>query len=151
MAHNMTGNEHDETWVAALSLLETFHDMKDDLLRLALLEKCLAENGLVYTRLTQLGFAGGSPPIIEGFDKERCGYCSTPFEDAQFIADGKTREGSWAYMCMPCFAEHGLGLGLGVGQLFRRYDDDYDRSRGRWQCIAGCAPRCGPGKRDGEC
>lgn len=22
----------------------------------------------------------------------------------------------WAYMCAPCFAKHGVGLGLGVGQ-----------------------------------
>jgi hypothetical protein len=30
--------------------------------------------------------------------------------------DGKTKMGPWAYMCVPCFEEYGIGLGLGRGQ-----------------------------------
>lgn len=30
--------------------------------------------------------------------------------------DGKTRMGSWAYMCEDCFLTYGVGLGLGRGQ-----------------------------------
>lgn len=31
--------------------------------------------------------------------------------------DGKTKDGPWAYMCPPCFQDHGIGLGTGRGQL----------------------------------
>ena len=30
--------------------------------------------------------------------------------------DGKTKRGPWAYMCEECFADQGIGLGLGLGQ-----------------------------------
>jgi hypothetical protein len=30
--------------------------------------------------------------------------------------DGATKMGPWAYMCVPCFEVHGIGLGLGRGQ-----------------------------------
>jgi hypothetical protein len=30
--------------------------------------------------------------------------------------DGKTIMGPWANMCSDCFAENGIGLGLGMGQ-----------------------------------
>lgn len=30
--------------------------------------------------------------------------------------DGATRQGPWAYMCVPCHETHGVGLGLGKGQ-----------------------------------
>ncbi len=30
--------------------------------------------------------------------------------------DGKTIHGPWAFMCEMCFALHGKGLGLGLGQ-----------------------------------
>ena len=31
--------------------------------------------------------------------------------------DGKTKVGSWAYMCQECFEELGVGLGIGKGQV----------------------------------
>lgn len=30
--------------------------------------------------------------------------------------DAKTTEGPWGYLCEPCFAVHGVGLGTGLGQ-----------------------------------
>jgi hypothetical protein len=30
--------------------------------------------------------------------------------------DGRMRQGSWAYMCEPCFERYGTGLGTGYGQ-----------------------------------
>jgi len=30
--------------------------------------------------------------------------------------DAKTTSGPWGYLCSDCFAEHGIGLGLGLGQ-----------------------------------
>ena len=34
--------------------------------------------------------------------------------DAEF--DGATKKGPWAFMCKEHFDEHGVGIGLGVGQ-----------------------------------
>ncbi len=30
--------------------------------------------------------------------------------------DARTKAGPWAYLCVTCFNEHGVGLGLGLGQ-----------------------------------
>lgn len=48
----------------------------------------------------------------------RCDLCSEPAH-----ADGKTQWGPWAYMCKSHFAEHGVGLGLGLGQMLVVRDD----------------------------
>ena len=40
-----------------------------------------------------------------------CDFCGTT---AKY--DGKTVMGPWANMCSDCFAENGIGLGLGMGQ-----------------------------------
>jgi len=36
--------------------------------------------------------------------------------DVPATYDGKTKRGPWAYMCEECFADQGIGLGLGLGQ-----------------------------------
>lgn len=41
-----------------------------------------------------------------------CDICSS----RPAAIDGKTVMGPWAYMCVPCFETHGVGLGLGRGQ-----------------------------------
>lgn len=41
-----------------------------------------------------------------------CDICRK--QEAQF--DGKTRVGPWAYMCLACYKQHGVGLGTGLGQ-----------------------------------
>jgi hypothetical protein len=41
----------------------------------------------------------------------KCDFCT---EKAKY--DGKTIMGPWAYMCLKCFGEYGIGLGLGLGQ-----------------------------------
>jgi hypothetical protein len=30
--------------------------------------------------------------------------------------DAKTKQGPWGYLCEDCYADHGIGLGLGKGQ-----------------------------------
>lgn len=37
--------------------------------------------------------------------------------------DGKTHGGPWGNMCEPCFAEYGIGLGLGKGQKLILIED----------------------------
>lgn len=43
----------------------------------------------------------------------KCQIC----ENSDAIIDGKTIYGSWAYMCKICHNTHGVGIGLGRGQL----------------------------------
>lgn len=45
--------------------------------------------------------------------EHECDFCG-PHSKA--VIDGKTRQGPWADMCAGHFLEHGVGLGLGVGQ-----------------------------------
>lgn len=51
-------------------------------------------------------------------DRPKCDICplvgQTPARPAAI--DGATTQGPWAYMCVPCFEVHGVGLGLGKGQ-----------------------------------
>lgn len=44
-----------------------------------------------------------------------CDLCS----ERPAYADGATRLGPWAYMCVPCFEVYGVGLGLGKGQRIK--------------------------------
>ena len=53
----------------------------------------------------------------------QCNIC----ECAEAKYDGKTTQGTWAYMCESCFQRHGVGLGVGSGQrLVLRKEDDKD-------------------------
>lgn len=44
------------------------------------------------------------------------------------VYDGKTRMGSWAFMCQQCFDLHGIGLGTGKGQKLIRQDMNNDET-----------------------
>lgn len=48
--------------------------------------------------------------------QERCDLCKKICEIT--IVDGKTKYGPWAWMCRHCHDVHGVGLGLGRGQLW---------------------------------
>ena len=45
-----------------------------------------------------------------------CNLCNEKLVDT-FI-DGRTQFGPWAIMCQSCHLEHGVGLGLGRGQVY---------------------------------
>ena len=36
------------------------------------------------------------------------------------FVDGRMSQGSWADMCWNCFTQHGVGLGTGKGQKYRK-------------------------------
>lgn len=44
-----------------------------------------------------------------------CNFCQT--REAAY--DAKTKQGPWGYMCQQCFEKHGVGLGLGQGQILK--------------------------------
>lgn len=47
-----------------------------------------------------------------------CDLCHTSIR-VTFV-DGKTRGGPWALMCIACFSYHGVGLGTGHGQRYKK-------------------------------
>ncbi len=40
------------------------------------------------------------------------------------FVDGKTKNGPWARMCVPCHNAKGVGLGLGKGQKYVKLDGE---------------------------
>lgn len=52
------------------------------------------------------------------FEREpaTCDLCGT--RDLKVFIDGKTIYGRWANMCQKCYASFGIGLGIGVGQIY---------------------------------
>jgi hypothetical protein len=69
-------------------------------------------------------------PIYWAGRLERCDLCEQPFADARFMIDAHLKEDIGACVCAVCFAAHGIGLGLGKGQL-------YERTREGWLLVAG--------------
>ena len=68
-----------------------------------------------------------------------CDVCaSAGIRDQVAKYDGKTIMGPWANMCQACFADLGVGLGLGRGQelIMRQADEQpHDRRRDLWAAI----------------
>lgn len=61
----------------------------------------------------------GDPAVIYMSSYPSCDFPHTNDErstddDAHY--DGKTQMGPWGFMCEKHFKEHGVGLGLGLGQ-----------------------------------
>ena len=64
-------------------------------------------------------------------------YCNPPTNcdicrekiDKQFV-DGKTRQGPWGNMCPACFGIHGISLGTGLGQLYEKKGDQFEKIAG---------------------
>ena len=48
----------------------------------------------------------------------RCDICGE-VEPDEYV-DGRTKQGLWANMCMKCYRRHGVGLGVGRGQKYKK-------------------------------
>jgi hypothetical protein len=61
-----------------------------------------------------------------------CDLCERAFAQEECFVDGRVKgAGGCGFMCLDCFSELGAGLGLGLGQLYRREWD------GRWLLVPG--------------
>lgn len=58
-----------------------------------------------------------------------CDCCGKGICD--WFVDGKTKLGPWAIMCTVCFAQTGIGFGIGKGQLYQRNE------QGQWPKTRG--------------
>ncbi|GAB0115556.1 endonuclease NucS domain-containing protein [Acidisoma sp. C75] len=66
---------------------------------------------------------------------EKCDLCLIPLAEETFISDGRVDgQAAWANMCADCTLYHGVGIGWGTGQLYRRESD------GRLLLVAGESP-----------
>jgi len=61
-----------------------------------------------------LGWAQAQPEAHTEVSVSALPKCDVCGEPAAY--DAKTTSGPWGYLCSDHFAEHGIGLGLGLGQ-----------------------------------
>lgn len=62
----------------------------------------------------------GSKPVS-------CDLCKQPLTNT--FVDGRTKLGPWGMLCKPCHNTHGVGLGTGKGQAYRRVGDQWIDTR----------------------
>ena len=60
----------------------------------------------------------------------KCDMDGQPFHDGRMY-DARTKDGRWGNLCHKCYLKHGVGLGTGKGQGYKRLPD------GRWLKVAG--------------
>lgn len=52
---------------------------------------------------------------------EACDICKRSLADEKFMIDGEVEgHSAWANMCEDCFHKHGVKIGWGYGQLYKR-------------------------------
>lgn len=57
-----------------------------------------------------------SKTVVEKPDDFHCDVCKEEVGSVMF--DARTVNGQWAWMCIDCFCEQGVGLGIGKGQKY---------------------------------
>ena len=72
-----------------------------------------------------------------------CDLCKIKLNSKDFFIDGKIKNsgGKWGNVCLNCFEEHGIQIGKGIGQLYKKNDKD------KWLLFAGWKPNIHPHKR----
>ena len=58
---------------------------------------------------------------------DKCDLCTDPIKD-KFIDGRLSAVKTWAIMCERCFRKHGVGLGIGKGQMYEKQGDDWIKS-----------------------
>jgi hypothetical protein len=56
-------------------------------------------------------------------EANNCDLCNKKIDNC-FI-DGKTKMGPWGIMCLECYLNKGIGLGLGLGQLYIKNNNKF--------------------------
>lgn len=134
----MSKDEELKRWLHFVTSLESLHDTASETQRRQFLDEFRFEFVLISYWLNSLRVTGTE--LSKATDPpEVCDLCGVDlFRNGLFI-DGQIRDGRWSYMCMSCAAQHGIGIGWGVGQLYK-IDKPQDGGAARWLCIAGGNP-----------
>lgn len=61
---------------------------------------------------------------------QNCDICNVNFDSQKYFIDGQTIGGPFGFMCESCVKEHGVGIGYGKGQLYKRNGKE-------WVLVAG--------------
>ncbi|EGQ9318293.1 HNH endonuclease [Vibrio parahaemolyticus] len=64
-----------------------------------------------------------------------CDVCRASLENQTYFVDGAIKSSSaWAFLCEYCFEKDGVGIGWGLGQLFKK------NKHNEWLLVGGFAP-----------
>lgn len=126
-----------QEWIRFIDAVEQRHKADYDE-RDALLRRFPSHFVMMTFWLNCLKVTGGEPIEAAG-PPDECDHCGTDLKTSGLFIDGMTKGGPWSFMCTPCFAQHGAGIGWGLGQLFRLSGETEDGDP-RWICIAGGPP-----------
>src|SRR5258706_6324948 len=88
------------------------------------------EIALVSLYLNELSVTGGSNEFHAG-PPENCDFCNQPVAGFGFFVDGQTTDSLWANMCPHCYPGKGVGIGWGIGQIYKAPENN------TLQCVAG--------------
>jgi hypothetical protein len=132
-------DEESEIWSSFVAALEKAQAKPDDpVSRRSFAIRYRSELVLISFWLNQLRMAGGIP--VRAIDPPHsCNLCGVDLAAAGLFIDGQITDGRWSFMCMPCYARIGVGIGWGIGQLFRFAGKD-EEGEPVWFCIAGGPP-----------
>ncbi len=61
----------------------------------------------------------------------QCDFCSKKAISEEYLIDGKTTQGPWAWMCPKCFKTNGTQIKWGSGQLYQKIKNN------KWLLVAG--------------
>ena len=98
----------------------------------AVIAKFSREIAMVTLYLDELSVTGSNE--FHAGPPENCDLCNRSVTGFGFFVDGQTTDSSWANMCPHCYVGKGVGVGWGIGQLYRA------RENNAWQCVAGGEP-----------
>jgi hypothetical protein len=62
-------------------------------------------------------------------DLDACDVCEHPFAPLRFMVDGDIGP-CWGNICARCFNQHGVGLGMGYGQVYESKPEGWLRVAG---------------------
>jgi hypothetical protein len=131
----MTVGDDPDKWLTFLAGLELVHGSKEDRLVKGFNIMHRSEIAKVCRWLDQLKITSGERNISYGAPS-KCDLCEADLLDGGLYVDGAIKGGSWANACMSCFDKHGMGIGWGVGQLYKR-KGSFASGDPLWVCIAG--------------
>ena len=134
----MKVEEDIEKWLYFLVALEMAHTSSDADRVAGFRFRFRSEIAKVCHWLDELKIVGGQLHISYAAPSH-CDLCGSDLLESGLFVDGQIRGGKWANTCIDCFDQHGLGLGWGVGQLYKRKSSSADGDP-LWICIAGGNP-----------
>ena len=139
MSNDKLSPDEQAMWLTFISELEVMQATPDDRAAKAkFLRRFRSELVLMSFWMNQLAVTGGQMEIAAS-PPGKCDLCGCGLEDKGLFIDGQVTDGRWSFMCMVCFDKSGVGIGWGVGQLYRLMPPDADGERA-WASIAGGNP-----------